>query len=194
MIKNKNINSALDIQEMFTYVSIDEDAIEKLPEEIKNDWGLDEYCTTLSLADAEELALHGQIEYSDIDYDWVDFDLEQYNDYLSGLVKKASHYLVYLPNSTWSGNSGCGIVNSLEYAFYRSYDCHQYVKAVSKGNKAVLLKESHHDVPMGHHALIIALTDKEYSKLENASFTEMEDFAYKFFNRMVNYTQVTKVA
>lgn len=193
MIKNKYIDSTKDLQEMFTFVGIKEDAIKNLPQEVKDDWGIDdECCTAFSLADADELALHGQIEYSDIVYDFTDFDEWQYKEYLHELVKDAKHYLVYLPNSTWTGASGCGIVNSLEDAFYRDYDCHQYVKGVSKGNKAVLLKESHHDAPMGHHALIIALTDKEYNKLKNADFKTLEDFALQYMYLETNKRELLK--
>lgn len=184
MIKNKNINSKYSLNDMFTYVDIDENALEKISQEIKDDWGLDEYIHTLTLADAEELALHGEIDYNDIDYDYADFDEIQYKDYIHELVKKAEHYLVFLPNSTWNGASGCGIVNSLEDAFYRDYDCSQYVKAVSKGNKAVLLKEYHHDVPMGHHVVIVALTDREYNKLEDSNFYKMQDFALNYLKSL----------
>lgn len=180
MLKNKYINSDVNLQDMFTYVGINEDALENISQEIKDEWGLDEYTTTLTLADALTLYYKNEIEYSDIDYDFYDFDDIEYKDYLHELVKKAEHYLVYLPNSTWNGASGCGIVNSLEDAFYRNYDCHQYIKAVSKGNKACLLRESHHDVPMGHHTLVIALTDREYKRLENSDFNTMQNFALKY--------------
>lgn len=185
MIKNKYIDSTKDLQEMFTFVEIKEYAIKNLPQEIKDDWGIDdEWCTSFSLADANELAMRGQIDYSDIVYDFCDWDEWAYKDFIHELVKKAEHYLVFLPNSTWTGANGCGIVNSLEDAFYRDYDCKQYVKAVSKGNKAVLLKEYHHDVPMGHHVVIVALTDREYNKLENADFKTLEDFALNYLKSL----------
>ena len=107
-------------------------------------------------------------------------DLEDYEYIIEDLIKDAEHYLVYLPNSTWRGSSGCGIVNNKMDAFCRNYDFMQEVLAISKGNKAVLLKEYHHDVPMGHHSLVIALTDAEYRKLENTDFNTMEKFALKY--------------
>lgn len=192
MIKNKDINSKYSLNDMFTYVNINENALENISQEIKDDWGLDEYIHTLTLADAEELADRGEIEYNDIDYEWADFDEIQYKDYIHELVKKANHYLVYLPNSTWNGASGCGIVDSLEDAFYRDYDCLQYVKGVSKGNKAVLLQEYHHDKPMGHHVIIIALTDKEYNKLEDADFKTLEDFALQYMYLETNKRELLK--
>lgn len=180
MIKNKDIKRYFgksSIEEMFTFVHVN---VDKLTDERKMEWGLDEYCSTITLADAYMLVNNKELDYSDIDYDYSDWDDYGYKDFIHELVKNAEHYLVYLPNSTWSGNSGCGIVNSLEDAFYRGYDCTQYVRAVSKGNKALLLREHHHDVPMGHHALIIALTEKEYNALENADFDKMQDFALKY--------------
>lgn len=186
MLKNDYVKKIQDtnIQDMFTYVNINEDALEKISEKIKNDWGLDEDMTYLTLANAYKLVDMGEIEYSDIDYDFSDFDNDEYSEFLSEIVKKANNYLVYLPNSTWNGASGCGIVNSLEDAFIRDYDCHQYIKAVSKGNKAVLLRECHHDVPMGHHVVIVALTDAEYNKLEDSNFYKMQDFALKYLKAL----------
>ena len=195
MIKNKDVKGYIEkhsIEDMFTYVNIDEDAMDKISQEIKDDWGLDEYIHTLTLADAYTLVEKNEIDYSDIDYDFCDWDEWAYKDFIHELVKKAEHYLVYLPNSTWRGSSGCGIVDTLEDAFCRGYDCTQYVKGVSKGNKAVLLRESHHDVPMGHHALIIALTDKEYNKLENADFKTLEDFALKYMYLETNKRELLK--
>lgn len=186
MLKNDYVKKIQDtnIQDMFTYVNINEDALKKISEKIKNDWGLDEDMTCLTLADAYKLVDMGEIEYTDIDYNFSDFDNDEYSEFLSEIVKKANNYLLYLPNSTWNGASGCGIVNSLEDAFIRNYDCHQYIKAVSRGNKAVLLRECHHDVPMGHHVVIIALTDAEYNKLENADFNTLEKFALKYLKAL----------
>lgn len=119
-------------------------------------------------------------------------DYDEYMDVIRDLVKDAWHYLVYLPHSTWRGSSGCGIVNTIQDAFYRGYDVTQNVVAVSKGNKAVLLKEYHHDVPTGHHALIIALTEKEYNSLENADFNKMQDFALKYMYLENNKKELLK--
>lgn len=191
MLKNKELNKEQELKEMFTYVYIKENVLENLSQEIKNKYDLEDYCD-ISLAYARELIDEKIISYDDIGYDFCDWDEWAYKDFIHELVKDAEHYLVYLPNSTWNNASGCGIVNSLEDAFYRDYDCSQYIKGVSKGNKAVLLQEYHHDKPMGHHALIIALTDKEYNKLENADFKTLEDFALKYMYLETNKRELLK--
>lgn len=183
MFKNKDIEkfSKTGIQDMFTYEMID---VDKLSEERKIAWGLDEECNTLTRADVDKLVELGEIDYCDVSYDYMDWDDVAYYEFIHELVKKANNYLVYLPHSTWRGSSGCGIVNSLEDAFYRGYECSQCVKGVTKGNKAVLLREAHHDVPTGHDAVIIALTDKEYSMLSNSDFETMEKFALKYLEKL----------
>lgn len=182
MLKNKDIEEIknINIEDMFTYVNID---VDKLTEERKIAWGLDEYCSTITRADADILLDNNEIDFSDMEY-CDDYDELGYKEFLKEIVKKANNYLVYLPHSTWRGSTGCGIVNSLEDAFYRGYECSQYVKGVTKGNKAVLLREAHHDVPMGHDAVIIALTDKEYSMLSNSNFETMEKFALKYLEKL----------
>lgn len=190
MYNNKYVQKHAEdnLEDLFTYVNVD---IEKLSQKRKDEWGLDEeYCNTLTLADAYKLVEWGELDY--IDYDSCYFDDIEYKDYLSELVKKAEHYLVYLPNSTWNGASGCGIVNSLEKAFYRDYDHHQYVKAVTKGNKAILLRETHHDVPCGHNVVIVALTEKEYNMLDNSDFETMEKFALDYLNNLIPLQENTR--
>ena len=192
MIKNKELNKEQELKEMFTYVYIKENVLENLSQEIKNKYDLEDYCD-ISLAYARELIDEKIISYDDISLDgWDNFDENEYKDYIHELVKDAEHYLVYLPNSTWNNASGCGIVSSLEDAFYRDYDCSQYIKGVSKGNKAVLLQEYHHDKPMGHHVIIIALTDKEYNKLKYTDFTTLEDFALQYMYLETNKRELLK--
>ena len=105
-----------------------------------------------------------------------------YEDELNYILKKYDNYLVCLYNSTWRGSTGCGIVNNICDAFIRSYDYSQTLMRVSKGNKACLLKEYHHDVPMGHDAVVVGLTEKEYEKLNNANFEDLVKFADKYRN------------
>ena len=157
MMKNKDIENMKDIsiEDMFVLVGVD---ISNISQKIKDEYGLDDDIQMLWRSDVDKLIADGELDYSDIIYGDTDFDDVGYEEFLHELVKDANHYLVYLPHSTWrgSGYSYCRIVNSLREAFYRGYDCTQYIRGISKGNKAVLLKEHHHDVPTGHHALIIA--------------------------------------
>lgn len=191
MMKNKDIENMKDIsiEDMFVLVSVD---TSNISQKIKDEYGLDDDIQMLWRSDVDKLIADGELNYNDIIYGDTDFDDVGYEEFLHELVKDANHYLVYLPHSTWRGSSGCGIVNSLEKAFYRDYDCTQYVRGISKGNKAVLLKEHHHDVPTGHHALIIALTEKEYNALENADFNKMQDFALKYMYLENNKRELLK--
>lgn len=191
MMKNKDIENMKDIsiEDMFVLVGVD---TSNISQKIKDEYGLDDEIQMLWRSDIDKLIADGELDYSDIIYGDTDFDDIGYEEFLHELVKDANHYLVYLPHSNWRGSSCCGIVNSLRQAFYRGYDCTQYIRGVSKGNKAVLLKECHHDVPTGHHALIIALTEKEYNSLENTNFNKMQDFALKYMYLENNKKELLK--
>lgn len=191
MLKNKDIKEFknINIEDMFTYVDIDAD---NASQEVIYDFGYEDDCLSINLSLADLFMYTDKNKISACEYYYDFFDEISYKDFIHELVKNAEHYLVYLPHSTWRGSSGCGIVNSLEDAFYRGYDCSQYIQGVSKGNKALLLRESHHDVPMGHHALIIALTEKEYNSLENADFSKMQDFALKYMYLETNKRELLK--
>lgn len=188
MLKNKNLQkeyySKYDFQEMFTRVDV---KAENLPQSVKDDFLVEEgqeyICCYLD--EALEMEEKKYIEYSDINYEWSDWDDLAYKDFIAQLVKNSNHYMVYLPHSTWRGATGCGFTDDLKDAFYRGYDCSQYVKAVTKGNKACLLRESHHDVPMGHYVVIIALTDKEYEHYNNSSFEECIKFAENYLDNLI---------
>ena len=117
---------------------------------------------------------------------WKGVDLtEEPDDLLDSLMAKANHYLVFAYNCRWNGASGFKIVSTIRSAVSRSYETTQTVLNVSPKGKSVLLHESSHDVPMGAHTVIIGLTEKEYSRLEDEEFDAVQAFADSHIARLV---------
>ena len=115
-------------------------------------------------------------EYGEYDCYWT----TGYEEELNYIIKDYEHYLVFAFNCRWNGASGYNITDNKLDAFVRDYDVTQYLKRVTKGNKACLLREYHHDVPMGHDVVIVGLTDEEYQKLNTFDFEKVEKFATEF--------------
>lgn len=118
------------------------------------------------------------VDPCDIEYcmgSW--FDKYEFLDFINDLIKPFEHYLVCAYNSNWLKQTGYKIVDSIEDAFYRSYDVSQYYSGGSSGGKSIVITEYHHDVPMGHLTMIIGLTDKEFDKLDNSDFETVVKFA-----------------
>lgn len=107
------------------------------------------------------------------------------SDFLENCLKTYEHYLVFAFNCTWNGGSGYAFKDNLFDCVVRNYDVSQFVRAISKHNKSMLLREFHHDVAYGHNSVIIGLTDKEYETLENADFSEIENFAKKYLDTLL---------
>lgn len=184
MYNNKDLkswNNRISLDEEFTLMSID---TEKLPQEYLDDWGIDTSDETTSIwyEDAWDLYSKDLIDWNDVEFDM--FDEYAYREFIDNLVKPSNHYLLFGFNCTWRGSNGYNIVDNLEAAFRRSYECHQYPMEVTKGNKALHMIESHHDVPGGHSVVIIALTDKEYEKLDNSDFEDVEKFAFEYLKKL----------
>ena len=109
---------------------------------------------------------------------YFEFDGAERAFALEDLLKDSKHYLVYLKGCRWNGTSGYKIFDSIEEVLDRGYDVSIYPRAISRGGKTLLCTESSHDVPTGHDAVIIALSDKEYEYLEHwdRSWEDIEDF------------------
>ncbi len=118
-------------------------------------------------------------------YQYYDNDETMFEEYVIRLIKHSKHYLVFLENSTWRGQSGYRIVDDIQEAFYRGYDCCQYVSGGSVGGKVLQLRESHHDCPTGHTSYIVALTDTEFEKLDNTDFEGIEKFIENIKDRVI---------
>jgi hypothetical protein len=120
----------------------------------------------------------------------VDNIIDEYRPYaviefLENCLKTYEHYLVFAFNCTWNGASGYTFEDDLLECIVRDYDVSQFVQAISKHNKSMLIKEFHHDKPFGHNTIIIGLTDKEYETLVNKDFSEIEKFANKYLDTLL---------
>ena len=125
-----------------------------------------------------------------LNYEWCmgsDFDHWEYYDFISQLIKTTNHYLVCAYKCDWRGRTGYKFVDTLEDAFARDYDCHQYYSGGSQGGKSIRITEYSHDVPMGHSTMIIGLTDKEYEKLSywNVDFETIIEFANRNSEKII---------
>lgn len=156
-----------------------------------------EYRDDFEIYDDEEYA-SVSVPYTDINellddpfnYEWCmgsDFDKYEYEDFIFGLIKEAKHYLVCAYACTWDRRTGYKIVDELEDAFYRDYDCHQCYSGGSQGGKSICITEYSHDAPMGYRTMIIGLTNKEYEKLSywNVDFDTVIKFADEHSKKII---------
>lgn len=90
------------------------------------------------------------------------FDNVMYKKFISNLIKPYNHYLVYNCHTHRTV-----IIDELDMAFKRDYDCNQYYVGGSLGGKVAVIHEFAQPYPMGAELLIIGLTDKEYSRFDN---------------------------
>lgn len=114
------------------------------------------------------------------------FDEDMYFDFIDSLLKDYDHYLIFVFSGNWLAQNGYKFADSKKDCFYRSYECSQRITGSNTNGKVLQLRESSHDVPMGHKTLIIGLTEKEYEKLEYADFEKIENFAIDFDNKVKN--------
>ena len=119
--------------------------------------------------------------------DLAELEEDVYREWLDNSLKDAHHYLVYAQNARWDGASAYKLTDDKYSVLYRDYDVKQYFEDSSKGLKVMHIAEASHDVPLGYKVTIIALTDKEYDKLENAAFDTIKKFVSKFQNKAQNY-------
>ncbi len=149
----------------------------------------DKYDITQEMLDNDEEILIDSYDTEavkdDACWEYGDFDDYEFTNFISQLIKKGNYYLIFLSHSRWNGASGYKIVNDIDKAFYRDYDCSQYVTGGSIGGKVLQLSEYHHDCPMGHTSYIVALTDKEYERLDNSDFKTIQEFAESMENKVV---------
>lgn len=102
--------------------------------------------------------------------DCTEYGVYAVQEFLDECIKCYNHYLVFAYNCRYNGASGYSIKEDLIECVYRDYDVSMYLKAISRGNKSITLREYSHDVPMGANTIIIGLTDKEYEKLDKADY------------------------
>lgn len=104
----------------------------------------------------------------DGDQEWDDDEF----DYLTeAIIRPAAGYLVFNSCTDWMGHSGYLVADTFKDALSRSYDVTQSIEKVSKGGKALLVRESSHDVPMGADEVIVAMTEREKRMAENGDIS-----------------------
>lgn len=128
------------------------------------------------LFDINELA-KTNIQDIGYDYDGEYYDEANYDDFIDALLKDYDNYLVVGLGMNWRGGNGYKITNNKLDCFYRNYDCSQYVTGFSRGGKTLILREHHHDVPLGYGLIVIGITDREKDKLEYLDFEKIIEYA-----------------
>lgn len=130
------------------------------------------------------------IEKHDVPYDAVLWDSTWWeddilDDTMRQLIKPAEHYLVYAAGCRWNGADAYSIKETAAECLSRDYDSTIIPIVVSKRGKTLVCRESSHDVPMGSLTYIIALTDDEYRRLDNAEFAAVRRFAESHAGRLI---------
>lgn len=110
------------------------------------------------------------------EYDY-EFNEDEFLDFMEQFLKEYDHYLVVAYSSNWRGQTGYRFTDNIIDTVYRKYDVTQNIIGGTNSRKSLLIKEYHHDVPMGHETIIIGLTEKEYEKLDYSSFEDIIEFA-----------------
>lgn len=110
------------------------------------------------------------------EYDY-EFSEDEFLDFMEQFLKEYDHYLVVAYSSNWRGQTGYKFTDNIIDTVYRKYDVTQNIIGGTNSRKSLLIKEYHHDVPMGHETIIIGLTEKEYEKLDYSSFEDIIEFA-----------------
>lgn len=120
-------------------------------------------------------------------FEQFDFcEREDIENELLDFIKPYEKYLTFAKHCTWNGASGYKIANDLCDCIIRDYDTTQIIKNVSKGGKALKIREYSHDVPTGFDLYIIGLTQNEIEKLNiyqnecYTSFEKIEQFTKKY--------------
>lgn len=110
-------------------------------------------------------------------YEGYEFSEDELLDFMEQFLKEYDHYLVVAYSSNWRGQTGYRFTDNIIDTVYRNYDVTQNIIGGTNSKKSLLIKEYHHDVPMGHETIIIGLTEKEYEKLDCSSFEDIIEFA-----------------
>lgn len=153
---------------------------EELREKLENYYGpIDADCPYITLCATEINELEIPEEY--IDYDSMEFDEDSFEEILENKIGKYPYYLVFANSCTYNGMDGYKICNNIISTCSRPYEISLYLEKEING-KAIVCKESSHDVPMGSTTIIVGLTNEEYEKLEDANFSEIEEFANKYID------------
>ena len=114
-----------------------------------------------------------------INWESEDLDEDELEELLYDMIGKFPHYLVFAQHCTWNGASGYMFCEDIKKTVYRTYDASIYYEEEKPG--CLKCTESSHDVPGGQPTYIIGLSEKEYNKLKNSTFEDVEKFALSKF-------------
>ena len=115
------------------------------------------------------------------DYNCCDFDKEYVQDIIDHIIVTNNHYLVVAYGYNWLKQDGIKFVNNnYDIFFDRNYDVSQTLQGATKGHKAILFTEYHHDNPTGAEMLAVSLTDKEYETLQNKNIDDIISWASQY--------------
>ena len=102
---------------------------------------------------------------------YQEWDDDEFECLTKSIIRPAAGYLVFNSCVDWRGHSGYRISETFKDALSRSDDVIQRIEKVSKGGKALLVRESSHDVPMGADEVIVAMTEREKRMAENGDIS-----------------------
>ena len=166
----------MNILEACTYYDFKDDLT---PEDLKviRDAGFDYIEGEYQNIDGESISGWNLEDY--VVWNSAEFDELECQDLLESLIGIHPHYLVFASGCRWNDASGYTFCDNIVDTIRRNYDVAICYRKHIDG-KALICDESSHDVPTGSTTVIVGLTDKEYKKLENAEFSEIQAFAEKF--------------
>lgn len=169
---------AINLLASCTYYSVDLSKVSpELRTKLINDAGLDEDQRTYTESGDNLEYYHIPAEAVNWDSAW--FDGDELSELLTENIGKFPYYLVFAKNCTWNGSSGYTFCDKIVNTCYRDYDVTLILEKT--GKNAILCTESSHDVPCGAPTYIVGLNEKEYNKLQDASFDDIEKFALSKF-------------
>ena len=160
----------IDIQKIGVYYTTDFDNVKAEFREEFEDYIDENNIISISADNLDKLKEDSYIEF-------LDTDEREIEDFIEDILKTYNQYLVVAFNSRWTGATGYKFITDKTSAFYRNYECSQYVVNGSAKGKTLLIKEYHHDVPMGHNTIIIGLTDNEYEKISEFCIEDIIKYA-----------------
>lgn len=124
-------------------------------------------------------------EYYDGD-EWANFedvhcDEKERKEVLSHFFKDSPHYLL-ISDANWTRAVGYRFCHNQDSILSRDYPCEIYPAKVSRGKKVFEGREYSHDTPMGGNFYVIALTEREYDRLFESSYSQVMNFADSYLS------------
>lgn len=150
--------------------------VDRIPEAIKrkleNEYDLCNSREWMTASDIDQYDIPSEaVVYDEADFDTVEAE-SLLEDDLGGSFP---HYLVLANHCRWNGASGYKFCDDINKTYERSYTINLTV--VEKGKHAIRCIESSHDKPTGGTTIIVGLSESRYTKLVNADFDTIEDWA-----------------